>query len=170
MNISFTGHRQYDKERFDEALRAAILEFAADEPTLCYSGVAVGFDLAAAECVLTLRDEGFALQLCCVIPFAGQAASFSAEDRARYDAIIKQADSVIILSEEYRADTFHRRNDYLVAHAEAIITYYEGASNRGKIGSGGKGGTAYTLRRARNEGLAIKNIYPSQQLTLFCEG
>ncbi len=170
MNISFTGHRDYDNNRFAEALRSVILELSNDEPTICYSGMAVGFDLAAAECVVALRDEGYDLRLCCVVPFVRQSATFNATDQARYEAIIEQADSVVTLSEEYRVDTYHRRNDYLVEHADHIVTYYEGASNGGKIGSGGKGGTAYTLRRARKEGLAIKNIYPSQQLTLFCKG
>lgn len=55
--VAFTGHRTYDDEAA-AALRAAVGELYARGFRTFLCGMAVGFDLAAAEAVLACRDCG----------------------------------------------------------------------------------------------------------------
>ena len=120
-------------------------------------GMARGFDLAAGECVLSLREELPEVQLWCVIPFRGQERSFSEVDRERFLRLTQYADEVVVLLEKYQAGAYHHRNDYLVDNASAIIAYYNGS----------EGGTHYTLRRAAKRGLPVVNICLSRLNELF---
>ncbi len=159
MNISFTGHREFDRERFDGALYRRILEIANTEASTFWSGMAVGFDLAAAEAVLKARDWGANIRLNCVVPYVGQSLFYSDRDVERYENIIRRANRVITLAEEYSREVYFRRNDYLIEQADMFIAYFDGNLS--------SGGTAYTIRHARRAGLTIENLYPQQQLSLF---
>ena len=53
---AFTGHRRYDGE-CDDALRAVVRELYGRGFRVFWSGMALGFDLAAAEAVFALRGE-----------------------------------------------------------------------------------------------------------------
>lgn len=77
---AFTGHRRYDGE-CDDALRAVVRELYGRGFRVFWSGMALGFDLAAAEAVLALRGELPGLWLCCAVPFPGQADRFPEADR-----------------------------------------------------------------------------------------
>lgn len=158
MNISVTGHRNFDRELFAETLMQQILRLANGEQAVLWCGMAVGFDLAAAEATLELRRRGLNIRLHCVVPYVGQALFFSSEDLGRYEAVLRAADRVVTLAQEYSRDIFYRRNDYLVEMADVVLAYYDG--ERGS-------GTAYTVRRAHKERVAVVNIYPQQQLSLF---
>ncbi len=158
MNIAFTGHRDFDGDICGATLRGAIIEGVEGGAVDFYSGMAVGFDLAAAEVVLALRDEGHIVRLHCVLPYKGQALHYSPKDQARYDSVLRRADDVVVLADEYSCDVFFRRNDYLVERADLIIAYFDGEQ---------RGGTAYTIRRARRARVGVINIYPQYQLSLF---
>ncbi len=159
MMIAFTGHRDYDADQNYQRLYNLVAEIAAVENDVTFlSGMAVGFDLAAAEAIIDLRKIYCTVQLKCVIPFDGQTKYFSEEDRYRYERVLDQADEIETLEYEYSNLVYLRRNDFLVDNADMIIAYYDRSS---------KGGTAYTIRRARRAKLPIENIYPNQQLSLF---
>lgn len=67
VTVAFTGHRTYRGEAGD-ALRRAVVRLYGRGFRTFLSGMAVGFDLAAAEAVLELRDGA-----------AGRASLFEAE-------------------------------------------------------------------------------------------
>lgn len=159
MNIAFTGHREFNRDRFEGRLYRRVLELSQNEPCTFWSGMAMGFDLSAAEAVLKARDWGADIRLNCVIPYIGQSLFYNDDDTTRYESILRRADSVVTLAEEYNRDVYFRRNDYLIEHAEHIIAYFDGNLS--------SGGTAYTIRNARRAGVPIENIYPQQQLSLF---
>ena len=69
--VSFTGHRTYGGEA-DALLRDTVRQLYARGMRTFLSGMALGFDLAAAEAVLACRSECAELRLVAVIPFAGQ--------------------------------------------------------------------------------------------------
>ena len=160
--VAFTGHRTYDG-RADEALRQRIVACHARGVRTFLSGMAVGFDLAAAEAVLACRDELPGLRLVAVVPFEGQQARFSALDRARFDRVLAAADETIVLSPVYHRGGYTVRNDFLVAHAAHLIAWFDGSP----------GGTHYTVRRAARFGRRIDNLcpagpaFPGPQPTLF---
>lgn len=147
--VAFTGHRSYRGEA-QEALLNTISELYAQGYRTFMSGMAVGFDLAAAEAVITLRRGLTALRLVAVVPFDGQQQRFCAKDKLRFEAVLRQADEVVVLSSVYHSGVYRVRNDYLVDHASVVVACYDGSP----------GGTRYTLQRAERSGRVCRNISP----------
>lgn len=150
---AFTGHRfiRYkDRQQLKTNLERAI--------TGCYHsgirhflcGMATGFDMLAAETLLTMKTVYLDIRLTAVIPFRGQPGKFNPADKERYHFILGKADDMVCLSETYFDGCFLRRNDYMLNHASHIIAYYNGEP---------KGGTFYTYRRAERMKLKITNLY-----------
>ncbi len=147
---AFTGHRFAPKNaKVFYALHAAISEAILERGvTRFLSGMACGFDMMAAEAVLSFQKVYPAVQLVCVIPHRAQDRYFSAADKARYRAIMEKAQQVVYTGEEYTPWCMHIRDDYLVDHADEVICYL--VQN--------KGGTFYTVSRARKRQIPIKNL------------
>ena len=155
--LCFTGHRYYaggaeDGRRLAEALETAF----ADGFRVFISGVAEGFDLAAAEAVLQLRERHPGVKLVAAVPFRRQAAKYGADDRRRYERIISLADETAILSERYDYGCYYRRDDWMTDRSSRLVCWYDGS----------EGGTRYTVRSALRLGLKIVNIYKEPD-TLF---
>ena len=148
ITVAFTGHRTYDG-RLDDALTDAVLRWYRDGYRIFMTGMALGFDMAAGECVAALRSRLPDMRLVCVVPFAGQERSFGADGRARYAQLIAAADETVVLADGYYPRAYHVRNDFLVDNASAVIAYFDGSA----------GGTGYTVRRAVRNGLHVDNIW-----------
>lgn len=146
--VAFTGHRTYTDEA-NEPLREHVERLSAEGFRHFLTGMAEGFDLAAAEAVLAVR-QARPVRLICVVPFPGQAKGFSPQNLERYRAILEEADEVITTAPAYHRGCFLRRNDFLIEHAAHLIAYYNGEP---------KGGTHYTVKRAQKYGLPIENLY-----------
>lgn len=151
----FTGHRSYDGSRRAE-LECAIRELYARGYRNFLCGMAVGFDLAAAEAVLALRNELPEISLVAVIPFEGMERKFSEEDKVRFRDILTSADKVVSLAPHYSVELYSLRNNFLVDNSSAVIAYFDGS----------KGGTAYTVRRAIKRLHRYINLYinPQQEI------
>ena len=93
-SVAFTGHQDYDGSA-DGILRAAVYRLWSEGFRFFLSGMACGFDLAAAEAVLALRGECAGMELVAVVPFAGQPDSFSDADKRRYADVLAAAGDVI---------------------------------------------------------------------------
>ncbi len=153
--LCFTGHRRYVPSPGDEARLAAALVSALDDGYRVFiSGMAPGFDLAAAEAVLHLRGAG--IRLIAAIPFLGQPHGYTADDRRRYDALLDAADEVRVLAERYSHCCYYRRDDWMVDRSGRIVCWYDGST----------GGTRYTVRRALKAGLEVVNVFRAEG-TLF---
>lgn len=198
--ICFSGHRYYAAAPEDEARLAAAVEAAWEEGYRVFiSGMAPGFDLAAAEAVVRLRrrkreqeralggvhdgahegtnggvhgEAGGSLppvlsygagrshrdiRLVAAVPFARQAAGYSADDRTRYEVLLAAADEVVVLSERYSYGCYYRRDDWMVERAGRIICWYDGSNS----------GTRYTVRRAVAAGLEVVNLFRDPAGMLF---
>ena len=155
---AFTGHRSYRNQAADE-LDRTVERLAREGCTDFLCGMAVGFDMAAAESVMRMRTllTDRKLRLIAVVPFAGQAARFAAAQRERYGRILAAADVVVCLAERYTAGCYRLRNDFLVDNASAVVAWYDGSP---------EGGTHYTVTRARRAGRRIINLRPCSQLEL----
>jgi uncharacterized phage-like protein YoqJ len=148
--LCFSGHRSYGGAEEDELRLAAALDTAwVDGYRTFISGMAPGFDLAAAEAVVALRDRARGVKLIAAIPFVAQASGYCAADRARYDALLAAADEVVVLADSYSHGCYYRRDEWMVERSARIVCWYDGT----------KGGTRYTVRRALKSGLEIANIY-----------
>ena len=152
-SAAFTGHRFVPyaqkaivKHRLNVGIRNAYRLGVRN----FYCGMAVGFDMLAAECVLALKAELKDITLIAVVPFRGQEARFSASYKIRYHRLLEKADKVIVLSDKYFKGCLLRRNDFMLENSSRLIAYYNGDE---------KGGTYYTCRRAEGRGLPILNLY-----------
>ena len=156
----FTGHRavfRADMEALRPALRTEIARLAADGVTEFYAGGARGFDMLAEEAVLELR-ESLPIHLHLILPCRDQDAKWPQSLRARFADILKAADSVEYIMDEYQDGCMRLRNDAMVEAAAYCICYMQRKS----------GGTAYTVNRARRAGLEIIHLLTTEpeQMTL----
>lgn len=159
-SVAFTGHRfiPYDKrEQLTVALKAAILEQYRKGNKNFINGGAVGFDMLAAEMVLSLQKQYKDITLTIVVPFREQPSKFSYTDKIRYQHIISKADKIVVLSERYYNGCFLYRNDYMLRYSVGVISYYNGSP---------QGGTYYTYQKAAQAGLPITNLYPNNDLNI----
>ena len=115
-----------------------------------YCGMAIGFDMLAAEVVLSLKSELPQLKLIAVVPFMGQSARWSYNEQTRYKVILTRCDDVILLSQEYYNGCLLRRNDYMLTHSCGLVVFFDGKP---------KGGTFYTCRKAKKSGMDIINLF-----------
>lgn len=146
--VAFTGHRTYDGS-CDEALRSVVRYLHGRGFRTFITGMAVGFDLSAGECAVSLRGELEGLRLVCAVPFAGQERRFPDEERLRYMRLLSAADDVVVLAERYSPAAYRMRNDFLVDNASLVVTYYDGT----------RGGTSYTVHRAVQQRLPVVNLW-----------
>lgn len=150
----FTGHRELpasggsDYEALLAALSKAVDDAVSEGCTRFLVGGAKGFDLLAGEWILARKKVDPSLVLSVYVPFRGQDRGFSASDRARYRAMIEQADDVVVLSETYYPGCMRARNARMVADADLCIAYVRKQPS----------GSAQTLRMAEAGGLTVLRI------------
>lgn len=159
--ISFSGHRTERMTRNSPNAKNLLINIGLDAynaiTELCkrdyhtfLSGMANGFDLIAAEEVLNAKKTFPYIQLKAVISFKGQADRYSEADKQRYNAVLAQADEVILLQDEYSDRCFLRRNSYLLENSAYLVVFYD---------CNPTGGTAYTLRHAIERKIQFGNIF-----------
>ncbi len=149
----FTGHRNIPLREgllVRRRLRAEIARLAGEGIYTFLAGGALGFDTMAAQEVLRARAEGLTqLQLALALPCLGQESLWSQRDAAVYRALLRQADEVIYTGDVYTQGCMFRRNRYLVDHSSYCLCY---------LTKPGRGGTAYTVKYARDRGLTVINL------------
>lgn len=161
MRCCFTGYRpskfpfsmdREDKEykAFENALISEIISLIKENCLVFYTGMAMGFDIIAAETVLLLKKAypDLPIKLICVIPFEGQEDSFTSYWKERYFDVLKAADETVVLSDKYFSGCYQKRNVYMVNNSDCVLTWYDGRS----------GGTRNTLDYAVAKGRFIVNV------------
>ncbi|HJC97428.1 MAG TPA: DUF1273 domain-containing protein [Candidatus Phocaeicola merdavium] len=153
VSAAFTGHRFYDfsqREFIQERLTSAISEAYDHGIRNFISGFALGIDLMAAQLVQSLKCNLLGISLTAAIPFEGQAERYNIYDKRVYGRLLELADKVIVLSDCYYPRCFLDRDEFMVENASYLIAYYDGRE---------KGGTYYTVKKARARGIPIINVY-----------
>ena len=153
VSAAFTGHRFYDfsqREFIQERLTSAISEAYDHGIRNFISGFALGIDLMAAQLVQSLKCNLPGISLTAAIPFEGQAERYNIYDKRVYRRLLELADKVIVLSDCYYPRCFLDRDEFMVENASYLIAYYDGRE---------KGGTYYTVKKARARGIPIINMY-----------
>ena len=132
---AFTGHRNLEEDFSISKLRKQIKYLILDGVDTFYNGMAIGFDLAAAEVVLSLKKKYKHIKIIACIPCYEQEKYYSNEDKLRYVNILKEVDEKIILSNHYYNGCMQKRDRFMVDKADYLITYCRQST----------GGTAYTV-------------------------
>lgn len=158
-SVAFTGHR---KERILQgnslcffgriqiSVIVQIVELYEQGYRDFYCGMAEGFDMLAATAVVQMKKKYEDIRLIAVIPFRNQSARYDEADRQQYNALLAEANEVVMLSEYYYRGCFHRRNDFLISHAYVVVAYWDGIF---------KGGTFYTIKKAQGMNRKIINLF-----------
>lgn len=115
------------------------------------SGLALGIDSICAELVIELRNKYPQVTLEGAIPCPNQDDKWSPEDKKRYKKLKKQCNYTTTLFDHYTDDCMLRRNDYIVSKSSVIIAVSNGDT---------RGGTAYTIRHAKQAGRKLRIINP----------
>lgn len=111
-------------------------------------GMAAGCDLYFAEAVLALRRRCPEVTLEAAIPCDGQADSWPAPLRLRYEALVADCDEVSLLQHTYTPGCMQRRNRYMVERSSLLLACYDGQP----------GGTMNTILFARRRGCRVITI------------
>lgn len=159
--VAFTGHRKERilqgcgnnplvLTRIKEAVVRQVTELYRQGYKVYYTGNANGFDMAAAEAVLQVREEYGDIMLVAAVPFRKQPLWFDAEDRLLYACLLERVDRVVMVSENYHKGCYLRRDEYMVRKADVIVAYWDLVP---------KGGTFYTVSKALECGKPVINIH-----------
>ena len=165
----FTGYRpakfpfelsvdNYDYIEFENSLLESIIKLISENCCIFYTGMAMGFDIIAAESVLLLKKArpDLDIKLVCVIPFEAQGESYSDFWRKKYLDILKEADESIVLSHKYYSGCYQVRNKFMVDNCDYVLTWYDGKS----------GGTKNTLDYASKKQRQIFNVNKKTEETI----
>lgn len=148
----FTGHRgivEGEKSilvtRLDDIIKKLI-----DQGIVFFgSGMAVGFDMLAAQAVLKARKCNPAVKLIAVLPCSNQDERWNADDKKTYRKLLDAADKIVhVTNKPYSDGCMAARNKHLVSHSGVCVAYMRH----------GRSGTAQTVRMAREHGLKIINL------------
>lgn len=157
----FTGYRPQkfpfpiDKRslaytEFENRLITAVIDLAKAGCRTFYSGMAMGFDIIAAECVLLVAKlKNFRdIKLVCALPFKDQANAFPPDWKSRYDEIISRADEVVLISDRYYRNCYFDRNRFMVDNSDCVVTWFDGSP----------GGTKSTINYAESIHRKVINL------------
>ena len=149
--VCFSGHRRIPAEQLEaigQRLKKEIVAMIESGSEIFLAGGALGFDTLAAQTVLDLKSDYPQIQLHLFLPCLSQTKGWSATDVRIYEDIKSKADTFCYTSEEYTRGCMQKRNRALVDGSCACICYLTES----------KGGTAYTVKYARKNGLRIVNL------------
>ena len=143
-NVAFTGHRRSLKELDLNLLDRVILNLIKNGAKNFYCGMAIGFDIIAAESVLKYKDD-YDVKLFACIPCENQSDDYSESYKRRYDNVLERCDGQIILSHEYYKGCMQARDRFLVDNADVLVCFLRKKT----------GGTFYTVNYAAKKNIKI---------------
>ncbi|MCL2507914.1 MAG: DUF1273 domain-containing protein [Oscillospiraceae bacterium] len=150
----FTGHRQIPENEYDgiqKRLESEIINLINQGVRNFCAGGALGFDTMAALAVLSLKEKYPYVQLILILPCKEQTRGWTEADKKIYGQILLKADKAVYTSEHYYNGCMFTRNRAMVDNSGVCVCYLTSE----------KGGTAYTVNYAKQQGLRIINLAPS---------
>ena len=151
---SFSGHRNIEV-RHKTALASLLIkgiEFAYSKGCRNFlSGGAIGFDTLAAETVIKFRESHTDVRLVLILPCKNQSEKWNFRQKCDYARILKYADEIIYITDEYYDGCIKERNLRLAEEADILICYASRFNS----------GTGQTVRMAQAMGKQVYNLYPA---------
>lgn len=119
-----------------------------EKPDKVISGMALGFDLWLAHVAIKLG-----IPVLAAVPFDGQESAWPQSSQQLYNALLKKASEIIIVSEGgYSASKMQVRNEFMVDKCDLVLACYNGDQT---------GGTANCIAYAKNKNKPIIYIDPT---------
>ena len=148
----FTGHRPdklyMGEKEIKKLLESEIDRSIAEGYTSFISGMAMGFDMWAAETVINMRKTHPEIKLVCAVPYKGFERMRNKSEKERYNFVLNNASYVYYLSPKYTYSCFQFRNMWMVDRSQRVIAAFCGQN----------GGTKNTIAYAQKNGIEIVNI------------
>lgn len=98
--LSFTGHRPKDLAGNEEDVRQALDRLVFQSIQKGYrtfiSGMALGVDMWAAECVIRFKEQHDDVKLIAAVPFPGQTMKYGERSQQSWEHILWNADRINI--------------------------------------------------------------------------
>lgn len=132
---AFTGHRSLEEDFSLKKLKNTIKFLLEQGVDIFYNGMAIGFDLTAAEILLSFRRK-FKFKLIACIPCVEQEKYYPTDKKNLYYKLLKKADEQVVLAEAYYKGCMQIRDKYMAERADVLVAY----CNKNT------GGTAYTVK------------------------
>ena len=153
-SVAFTGHRNLPPcqiPRIKEKLQKTITILYAQGYRTFLCGMAIGFDLLAAEVLQEAKLRFPELRIVACIPFIGQELRFSESDRQRYAFAVSHADERIIISRTYNKKSYILRNLYMLENSSVLVAFFDQNIRMG--------GTFFTYNKAIAQSKCVINLY-----------
>ena len=95
------------------------------------SGMAIGVDLLAAECVIEVRKSAN-IKLIGAVPFPSQAGKWPKPSQDHWAQTGKACDTIHYVSADpYHPSKMQIRNEWMVDHSNYVIAVWDGTKNGG---------------------------------------
>lgn len=152
----FTGHRKLpDGQRVAimERTETAVKKLLSGGINRFLLGGAVGYDAEVAKLLFRLKNECCGFKVVLIYPFDGYTDRWNDAQKAEYAKLLPQYDKVIKASERSGREAYLLRNRILVDSSAVCIAYCHKQ----------RSGTAYTVRYAKAQGMAVTNTAPGME-------
>lgn len=149
--IAITGHRPEQLGETGWVETALETVYGRLQPELVYQGMAAGADLLSATVA-----EKMGIPYVACRPWATHSARD--QDAELYQHVLDAAERVDVVSDaqSYVGPwLYHKRNEYMVDHADIVVAVWNGSNT---------GGTAACVRYAKKQNKFIVRINPDTQL------
>lgn len=164
MIIAVTGHRPDKLGGYSDEAYVKIVNLAnffisrLDKKTVILTGMAQGWDQAVAAACLNNQIEYIAC-----IPFRGQELLWSPASQKTYNTLMSTSSNTIVIDEDLDVKTnnlpwkiskaMQDRNKYMIDNCQHVFALWNSS----------KGGTANTIKYAKQKNIEITNCWPTFQ-------
>ena len=142
-----TGHRTLYKDFDRDKLKNVFLKLIEQKINTFLVGMAIGFDTECFKVLEEIRKEKEIYIIGC-IPCKNQDYKFNLSQKKEYERLKKEADDLILVSENYSTYCMQKRNRFMVDNCFVLVSYLRKNT----------GGTFYTVKYAEKVGIPIINI------------
>lgn len=131
-------------------LHSAVEKAFAEGYRVFFCGMCYGFDLLAAETVVSMKDAASdsSLRLVAALPYEGFGVGKRFPQSILTEELLKRCDAVEIVSTQKNRKCYQLRNQFMVEHSSLVIAAH----------FGGRGGTLNTCDYAKRCGVPVINI------------
>lgn len=147
----FTGHREIPEREEAEILarvKSRIDQLIMDSVLFYGVGGALGFDTMMAEYMIERRNHDKRIKIIEVLPFPEYRSWWTADQKRKAAVIDSQMDKIVYYYGKGSREAYLGRNRHLVDGSGYCVSYCTRPT----------GGTAYTVKYARNKGLTVWNM------------
>ena len=152
LSVCFSGHREL-KHYYDlyNKTQTEVENLIKKDYKYFYTGGALGFDMLAANVVISLKNRYPQIKLILVLPFKEPYKvenNWKINDISDYNLILSKADKIIFMYDQYKRGCYYKRNRYLVDNSNICVAYQKRKNSS----------TAYTVNYAQEKKIKIINL------------